>query len=365
MKKIILASVFGIFATGAFAQNAALDAQLREAQCKSTAEEIAKGEKATADPKKGVKPATWTKLAQSYVDMVGNCGKDSMASEKAYNTYQKALEVDAAAGGKMKKEIDESITKLYTPLMGQGANFYNAKNLTGALKLFKLATVVNPKDSIAALYTGIVAQNLKDNATAIKAFSDFLDLGGKDPSIFYSLSELYKAEKNNAKAAEVLKRGIAVHPKDKDLQGSLVNLRLSSGNQDEAINEMRVLVEKDPNNVQNLVNLAILVSDKNKEEGLKLYKQALAKDPKNFDANFNMGVSVFNDAVEIKKKVDNMDMKTYQKEGKAIEEQVCAKFSEAKPYFDVCKESKPNDEELMNTYKNLTTVLEQCASRKK
>jgi tetratricopeptide (TPR) repeat protein len=365
MKKIILASVFGIFATGAFAQNAALDAQLREAQCKSAAEEIAKGEKNTADPKKGAKPATWTKLAQSYVDMVSNCGKDSVASEKAYNTYKKALEVDAAAGGKMKKEIEESITKLHTPLMGQGAAFYNAKNLAGALKLFKLAKEINPKDTVTALYTGIVAQNLKENATAIQAFSDFLDLGGKDPSIFYTLSELYKSEKNNAKAAEVLKKGIAIHPKDKDLQGSLVNLRLSSGNQDEAINEMRVLVEKDPNNIQNLVNLAILVSDKNKEEGIKIYKQALAKDPKNYDANFNMGVLVFNEAVEIKKKVDNMDMKTYQKEGKAIEEQVCAKFNESKPYFDACKETKPNDEELVGTYKNLTTVLEQCSTRKK
>lgn len=365
MKKIILASVFSIFATGAFAQNAALEAQLREAQCKSTTDDIAKGEKATADPKKGAKPATWTKLAQSYVDMAIQCGKDSMASEKAYNTYKKALEVDAAAGGKMKKEIDESIAKLYQPLMSQGAAFYNAKNLNGSLKLFKLAMVVNPKDSTAALYTGIVAQSLKDNETAIKAFNDFIDLGGKDPSIFYTLSELYKAENNIAKAAEVLKKGIAIHPKDKDLQGSLVNLRLSSGNQEEAINEMRVLVEKDPNNVQNLVNLAILVSDKNKEEGIKIYKQALAKDPKNYDANFNMGVLVFNEAVEIKKKVDNMDMKTYQKEGKAIEDQVCAKFNESKPYFDICKEVKPDDNELLETYKNLSAVLEQCATRKK
>ncbi|MCU0325725.1 MAG: tetratricopeptide repeat protein [Spirosomaceae bacterium] len=375
MKKIFLASAFSIFATGAFAQNAALEAQMREAQCKTAADDIAKNEKASADPKKGIKPATWLKLAQSYEAMAMSCGKDSMASAKAFETYQKAIEVDAAAGGKMAKEIEESKTKtLYNALMQQGAAYYNGKNYAGAIKLFGLASKTNPKDTTSALYLGIVGQQGKDNAAALKGFSDFLELGGKDPAVFYGLAELYRSVKNTAKAIETLKRGIKIHPKDKDLQGALVNIQLSGGNMDEAINEMKVLVDKDPENMVNTLNLAILydnafANNKNKPElraeALKWYGVVLAKEPNNYDANYNLAVFHFNDAVEIKKSVDNMDMKTYQKEGKAVEDKVCDKFNEAKKYFDICKSTKPNEPDLVENLKNLDNVLTQCSGRKK
>ncbi|MFN3850623.1 MAG: tetratricopeptide repeat protein [Spirosomataceae bacterium] len=367
MKKIFLASAFSIFATGAFAQNAALEAQMREAQCKTAADDIAKNEKATADPKKGAKPATWLKLAQSYESMAMSCGKDSMAAAKAFETYKKALEVDATAGGKMVKEIEESRNKgLYNALMQQGTVYYNAKNYGGAVKMFGLASQTNPKDTVSALYLGIVGQQGKDMEAARKGFSDFLELGGKDPAVFYGLAELYRSEKNTAKAIETLKKGIKVHPKDKDLQGALVNIQLSGGNMDEAINEMKILVDKEPDNMVNTLNLAILYDNAGKkEEALKWYTVVLGKEPNNYDANYNLAVFHFNTAVEIKKQVDNMDMKTYQKEGKAVEDKVCDKFNEAKKYFEVCKSTKPNEPDLQENLKNLENVLNQCAGRKK
>ncbi|RFS14600.1 lipopolysaccharide assembly protein LapB [Emticicia sp. C21] len=369
MKKTIFVSVLSMVTAGVFAQ-AGLDNQLRDAQCKSAADEITKGEKASQDAKKGAKSSTWVKLAAAYEDMAINCGKDSMASEKAYNTYKKALEVEA--GGKGAKEIEAALTsqKIYSALMQQGAGFYNAKNFPNALRLFRLASEVSPKDTTAALYSGIVGQQAKDNEAAKVYFAKFIDQGGKDPAVFYSLSEIYKAEKNNTKAVEVLKKGISANPNDKDLKGSLVNIQLSSGNSDEAIAELKKLIDADPNNVNNLLNLAILYDNGGKkEEALVWYKKVLAIDPNNYDCNFNLGVYYFNQAVEIKKEVDKMDMKEYQKNGKAVEDKACAKFAEAKPYFDICKaarekEGKPQEEELTTSMTSLTSVLEQCAKRK-
>ncbi|AFK05333.1 Tetratricopeptide TPR_1 repeat-containing protein [Emticicia oligotrophica DSM 17448] len=485
MKKIILASVMTAIATGVYAQ-AGIDAQLKDAQCKSATDNIAKAEKATQDPKKGVKSASWVKLAESYLEMATNCGKDSLASKKAFETYQKALEIEKAAGGKGLKDIEKASTgttsSLYTALMQQGAGFYNAKNFKNALDLFKLASNTSPKDTMSALYAGIVAQQSQDMENAKTYFGKFIDEGGKDIAVFYGLSELYRGDKDYAKAIEVLKKGIAANPKDKDLQSSLINVYLNGNMMNEAIEMMKQRIAGTPNNAENAKTLAEdyknlgtlyengasefekkirpieseilgtakekadaekelasvegkksaqedelkrltdrlkkepknaasiknsiasvnqmiasasaevssvkqkiekltqaaqgnaqkeaeLVSLRAKDSELKgmavaNYKKALEIDPSNFDANYNLGVYYFNSAVVIKGQVDRMDMKTYNEKGKAIEEQVCGTFNEAKTYFDKCKSLKSDDQDTIANLENLKGVLEQCSKRK-
>jgi len=259
MKKIILASVMTVFTTGVYAQ-AAIDAQLKDALCKTATDNIAKAEKATQDAKKALKSATWIKLAESQIEMASECGRDSAASEKAYNTYMKALEVDKAAGGKGVKDIETAMTgstsRLYTSLMQQGAGYYNLKNYSKALNLFKLASTTSPKDTIATLYAGIVAQQGQALAEAKNYFSKFIEQGGKDVAVFYGLSELYRNDKENAKAIEILKKGIVVNPKDKDLQSSLINAYLGGGMMNEAIDMMKQRVANTPNTPENAKNLA-------------------------------------------------------------------------------------------------------------
>lgn len=485
MKKIILASVMTVFTTGVYAQGA-IDAQLKEAQCKTATDNIAKAEKATQDAKKALKSATWVKLAESQLEMAIDCGKDSTASEKAYNTYLKALEVDKAAGGKGVKDIETAMTgstsRLYTSLMQQGAGYYNLKNYSKALNLFKLASTTSPKDTIATLYAGIVAQQGQAMDDAKTYFGKFIDQGGKDVAVFYGLSELYRNDKEHAKAVEILKKGIAVNPKDKDLQSSLINAYLGGGMMNEAIEMMKQRVASTPNTPENAKNLAedfknlgtlyengageyekkirpleqdVTQAAKDKieaekelanvegkksaqEEELKRltdrlkkepknaasikgsiasvnqmiaaagaevdaakkkiekaaqvaqnnskneaeltnlraketelkdlavsnYKKALEIDPSNFDANYNLGVFYFNSAVVAKGAVDRMDMKTYNEKGKAIEEQVCATFTQSKTYFDKCKSLKADDQDTNSNLENLKGVLEQCAKRK-
>ncbi len=486
MKKIILASVMTIFTTGVFAQNAALDAQLKDAQCKTATDDIAKAEKATLDPKKGIKSATWVKLAEAQLEMANNCGKDSMASQKAYDTYKKALEIDKAAGGKGVKDIETAssgpTSKLYASLMQQGVGFYNAKSSKKALVLFKLASETNPKDTISTLYAGIVAQQSQQLDDAKTYFSKFIEQGGKDVAVFYGLSELYRTDKDNAKAVEILKKGIQANPKDRDLQSSLINAYLGGGMMNDAIESMKTMIAATPNTPENAKNLAenlknlgtlyentateyekkirplegdggaaikakadaekelINVEQKKvaQEEELKRlsdrlkkepknaasiknsiasvnqmiatatgemevakqkiaknteaaknsgkndaeiaslraketefkelavanYKKAIEVDPVNYDANYNLGVFYFNNAVVAKGVVDKMDMKTYNEKGKPIEEKVCATFTDAKVYFDKCKTLKSDDPDIAVNLENLKGVLEQCAKRK-
>lgn len=97
-----------------------------------------------------------------------------------------------------------------------------------------------------------------------------------------------------------------------------------------------------------------------KAKAMENYDKVLAKDPNNFDVLYNLAVMNYNDAVEIKKVVDYMDIATYRKEGKAIEDKACAQFSASKPYFERASKVKPEDDVVKESLSNLERILEQC-----
>ncbi|MCP9768191.1 hypothetical protein EGI22_09730 [Lacihabitans sp. LS3-19] len=465
MKKLILASFVGLISFNSIAQD-----PLKELECKGYVDAIEKSIKNTNNPKQAVKSATWVKLAEAYQDLASRCGSDSMAAQKAYDTFQKALEVENAAGGKKSKAIEEALadSKLGNAFIQQGAAYYNSKNMEMAGKFFNQGSKINSKDSTAALYAGIVAQGLGDNVGAIASFKNYFANGGKDPAVYYSLAQIYKIEKNFPAAIEVLKKGAEVHPADKDLKNEIINTYISSNNIDGAIGDLEKMVAAEPNNALNLTNLGLLYDSKAQdanieaqkikeqlaksntddlekklaiekdklpiyegeiasltaklkkepktaaatkkriaevtstkteiEEGIvglnnqiaekkgnkvnadllaklpsyqasfqeykskafEIYKKTLALDADNYDANFNMAVMYFNEAVETKRLVDAMDMKTYQASGKEIEMKACSQFNTAKPYFDKCKSLKPDDDLVIENLKNLDRILGQC-----
>jgi len=470
MNKLILPAFLGLLSATAYGQNSALSA-MESGKLDKAKEEI---DKAVQDPKSGAKPKTWLVKGQVYEALSTDknlAGLDSMSSLAAYEAYKKAIELDTKEGkqGSTAKDAQKAIVmapdakekvRLYYGLIGQGNAKYQNKNFPDALKLLKTAMEVDPKDSTAAMFTGIVAQQTGDNATAKQGFGKYLELGGKDPVIFYTLSNIHRTEKNDNEAIKVLNQGIAANPESKDLKNEKINIYLSSGRTDEAINDLKSLADKDPNNVQNVVNLAILYDNaaqttqeelkkyasearkggdsekavKTAEGDVKLYQdevtrlsaalkkkptdkelkrqlgevktkladaqkslasatqakatsdqanagkvaeaqakvaeltkkldeqkgqakagyeKALQIEPNNFDANYNMGVYYFNEGVQVKSKVDAMDMASYNKEGKAVEEETVAKFKQALPYFEkawAVKQEEALKTNLLQTY---------------
>ena len=86
------------------------------------------------------------------------------------------------------------------------------------------------------------------------------------------------------------------------------------------------------------------------------YTKALEVNENYYDALYQLGAYYFNEAVEIKKKVDNMDMETYKKEGKNVEAAVTSKYEQALPYFEKGFKVKKEDdlkEVLKQIYRSL------------
>lgn len=361
MKKITLSALFAFAVLGAFAQNSTADLA-KQAQCSAIETEMEPLQKAADHPKKSLKSSTWSKLGDAYINMAMNCGKDSSAADKAYAAYKKAVELEGA-DGKDIEELKANLTgaKLGNAFLQQGVAHYSAQNMKAAQSAFLLGMEVNPEDTLSTFYAGIVSNSLGDEANTEKAFKQYLAIGGTDPAVYFTLATNAQKVEDFDTAIMYLKEGAEKNPEDKDLKSALVNVYLSANRLDAAIADLEKLVETDPNNTVNLLNLGILYDNKDDDEtALKYYNKVLAIDPGNYDTNFNMGVYYFNKAVNSKKEIDDMSMDEYRKRGKEVEAKVCAEFKEAKPYFERCLEAKPSDEETKRNLENLDKVLVQC-----
>jgi len=470
MKKMFFVSALGLVSFSAFSQDAVNKAvvdQLRKDKEKS--------DKGVSDPKASAKASFWLDRATTYSSIASQSSElDSSAAKTAFESYKKAAELDPKKAKDAQKFLTGEDPSLFNAFVRQGAEKYQNKNLAGALEMFQLAQQVNAKDTLASLYGGIAAQQIDKKEEAKTQFEKYAENGGKDPSVFYGLAQLYRAENNFDKAVATLNKGLERSPNNKDLKSEVVNILLASGKEDQAIAELTNLTKSDPTNVQNIVNLGILydnmntklggkikniqgrlgaganqkadltkkledekgkievydgeikrisalnkkapkpdlkrqladVTAKKKEattaiealnaqitaaaasagkgenqavlqdslnilktqkttannEAIAAYKKVLDIDAANYDALYNLGVFYFNEAVELKREVDNMSMTDYQAKGKEVEGRVCGRFKKAKPYFEKAIQVK-DEAEAKENLATVNNVLEQFAGK--
>jgi tetratricopeptide (TPR) repeat protein len=163
-----------------------------------------------------------------------------------------------------------------------------------------------------------------------------------------------------------LQKGLTLYPSHKGLKDQELNIFLTSGKMDEAIDKLKASIEREPNNAQYVLNLGIMYDNAGrKEEALEQYKKVLTIEPNNFDANYNIGVFYFNQGAEATKRLNKMDLKQYQKDGKKAEAEVQAKFQQALPYFEKAHQINPKDVSLMDNLVKVYSQLKKTAEAEK
>ena len=265
MKQVLVMLMACGLSIGAYAQQAAAtgDAVAMEAFKK----EKEKSDKDIADPKSGAKASTWMDRAKTYQNIAAQYIRiDSAAATTSYEAFKKVIELDKdkkGGPGKLAKEAEEAMKSqvMYGAFMQQGVAKFQAKNYPEAIKSMSMAGEISPKDTLAPLYTAIAAQQVKDNATAKTQLEKYIAGGGKDAAIYGSLAMLYRADNEVDKALTTLDKAIAMAPANKDLANEKINIMIATNRMDEAIAGMKQMVEKDPNNAINLVNLSIMYNN--------------------------------------------------------------------------------------------------------
>ena len=466
MKKVVLTLITVAMAAGStFAQ---ADKALVEAQKKSIVEAVKKTDEAVK--KAPTKPRLWLERAVAYFDLASFpdstlANTDLDASFKALDYIAEAVKLDTKEGkkGSVAKDAEKLLDgreKAYGALMNMGVIKYQGKDYTSSFRYMAKASELAAKDTISAMYTGVVAQLCQKDAEARSAYEKYLNIGGKDVAIIYGLAQIYKAAKEEDKAIALIDKGIEIYPSSKDLRNEKFNMLIAFNRIDQAIGQLKETIAKDPKDVMNLFNLGLLYENKTntlkeevnkiadasnkvadarrkiashkdkaevfvdelkrtkaklktvkpnqkpviqsqinkleasiakdneelkalegekaeaekavgdeaankakiaeltgkidalKQETPTFYERALAIDPAYYDALYQMGAFYFNEGAEIKRVVNAMDMDTYKKEGKSVEEKLAAKYQQAIPYFERALKVK-KDEDLKEILKQI------------
>jgi clan AA aspartic protease (TIGR02281 family) len=168
----------------------------------------------------------------------------------------------------------------------------------------------------------------------------------------------------------VVEEGRKAYPNEKNLAMEELDLYFSMGRGNEAKSKLEEALRMDSTNANIHSILGNMYDqeaadakrqqkdrDASKARAIASYKKAIRFDPSNMESNFNLGVYHFNKAADILKKVNDMDMNTYQKKGKAMEAEAQKEFGNALPYFETCYKKDPYDvsscKSLKSTYSRL------------
>jgi hypothetical protein len=216
---------------------------------------------------------------------------------------------------------------------------------------------MNQRDTLAALYSAFAAYKIEKKMEGKLYFEKYIKNGGTDAGNFKLLALTYIEERNFSKAIIILRLGIDKCTDKKDLQNELVNVYLSSGQTSNATAYLETLISEYPSNSTYLLNLSNLYSNSgNKNLAKSYYKKTLQINPHEYDALYNLGVEYYNEAAEIKKQVDNMDLSTYNSRGKTIEKNSIGKWKESLIFFErayAIRNYECNLVENLNTIYNL------------
>lgn len=366
MQKLMFVFVFFFASTMAFAQNSNIRKAETAKEKGNLDEALQLIDEATKNDKTKDDPKTWyTKASIHEAMLISPEGevKDESQLDNTIRAYEKTKEL-SKGNGTYAVFADQRLEAIWGQFLNSGAEAYQNEDYINALENFEIAAKLKAEDTTAYLYAGIAAQQAELWDKAVANYYKLMDLGYKQKDIYNSAIYVERAiNKDNDKALEVVRRARQAFPDDKDLMKEEINLLITTDQADEARKKLEDAIAAEPNNANLYYNLAFLYDQiKDSDKAIEYYQKAVDLEPDYFEANFNIAVVYYNQAADLIKKANEMDLKTYQKNGKAIEDEAREGFKKAMPYLEKASQIKPDDLTVLET---LQTVYSQLKMNEK
>ena len=310
------------------------------------------------------KPKSWFVKGQVYktlaFDTVSSKEVNKEALETAVASFEKAKSLQKETGTYYVL-ADQQIEGIWGQLFNEGAERYGKGEYKTALESFDLAKLIKPQDTTVYLYSGVAASQGDMPKEALANFTKLTELGGGDVDIWKNMIFLAKELGGTENALVEVKKARVKYPDNKDLITQELVYLQELGKLDEALEAMKLAIKNEPSNAQFYYYLGYIYDAKKDYEGaVKAYKEAIEVNPEYFDAVFNVGVTYYNQGAAIWNKASNMDLSTYQKQGKKVEAEAKKFFTDAIPYFEQASALQPEDRQVLETlaqaYQRLNNV---------
>lgn len=362
MKKLVTLVIFCLIVMGVYAQNSAVN---KASQFKENGELMKAKEQidlATAHEKTRDKAKTWFTKGEVYdaIALSEDPEYKDMQDEalaEAVTAYEKAKSLDE--GGNYDGLSDIKLDNLWGTMINKGAEAYNQEDFESALAYFEKSSVMKPQDTTGYYYAGIAAQQGEMYDKALENYYKLLEVDYHNQDIYTSIIYLERSQnQDNEKALEVIGQAREHFPNDETLMKEEINLLIITEQTDVAKDKLEKAIEAEPDNANLYYNLAYISEQTGDDEvAVVNYKKAIEADPNYFDATFNLAVNHYNKAAEILKEANEMDLRTYQKEGKVIEEKAKVEFQNSLPYLEKAHEISPEDRTVIETMQTVYVQL--------
>jgi Tfp pilus assembly protein PilF len=297
------------------------------------------------------------KLAQAEPDAV----------LEAYRSFKKAVDLDAEKS--YDNDLKVELFALSFDLYNYGSDAYNQgeKDSTKYAKAYEAFMAFSEAENLMGeKYRGMLHQQLKDNkidplsvqqligssaqlsgnsAKAIEYYTKLADAGYKAPGVYVALASLYRAKKDTAAALSILDKGLTVADEKRDLLNGKLDIYNKKKDYDKVIETGKLAIDAAPDDKQNVVVYLAMgnayYGKQMPKEAEELYAKALAADPEGFDANYSVGIALYEQGRV--KYLASLDEKSDAKAKKLVEEYT-ALFTKAIPYLEKSLSISVDDE---------------------
>lgn len=328
--------------------------------------EVACQHESTADDPRAwyLKGFIYKELCRTYPDSLAHY------REKALQAVVQCVRLDKNHA--FKEDCEAISSFIYTSYFNDAIHQLNEEDYAKALSILKIFTTdsTNAYYAEAVYYSGYASLMQEENAQANQFFQKALQAGYQDPLIYDQLSHSYLEQQLYAEAVAILKEGRSLFPEDSRLQISALNLYMVLQKYREAENVAENYLMKHSDDIEVMLVAGTIYEklfqtdttkrDEYFQKRKSIYLSVLKRDPENVLANYNMGITLYNQAVSIINMSDaySMDIMEF--------DQLLARctnlFKEALPYVKKANELSP---ENINTLKALEGIYYNLNDREK
>ncbi len=233
--------------------------------------------------------------------------------QEAIKSYQNSLKADT--DGDFKDKNIHGLRVAGSQLFNAAVKYFQDKEFSKALENFENIIVINETKEIAKLDTQVFynaalsAEKSNSLEKAKKYFDKCIEYKYGGAKIYIFLSKIYKDEKNQEAFIKTIKKGVENCPdNNSDLIIQLVNHYLETKQSKEALEYLKIAVEKDNKNASLYFAQGTLYDElKEVDKAVTSYGKATSLKEDYFDAWYNLGALYNNQAADCIRKANETD----------------------------------------------------------
>ena len=273
----------------------------------------------------------------------------------AYNSYAKALELDASE--RLHMHIRQNYFTLANDFTAMGKKLYSNRDYKGALRAFEHAILIGESDLISAkmdtslIYNAAMAAYESQNWKQAIKFLGVLHEDAFSPATSLLLSKAYIDAGDTVHSEEIMMNSLDIYQYKDTLVMYVVNHLVKAEDMETAITVLDKSIEAKPDNYRFLWARALVYEEMN------LYEEAIASlllatklstdRPELF---YHLGVCYYNIGIELRESALSIsENDSYL----AAREQYLEKFREAVLWFERSYELDPGNEKTVNRLQQL------------